>query len=233
MILSEIQLTNGYNNKNKPKVTQQIIIKCDNCQKEYKSSLSNQITGFKKYNKDLCRGCRQKLQIKQGIRGKQYVNAGIAAIKKMKGKTFEELYGIEKAKKIKKQYSLNSTGKNNSNYGAKFSHGFGEKYWLDKYKGKTWEEFYGKEKSNKLKQNMSIRTSGENNPMYGKPSPQGSGNGWSGWYKGWYFRSLKELSYMINIIERFHLKWENGEQKKYRIEYKDWKGLKELIIRIS
>ena len=34
--------------------------------------------------------------------------------------------------------------------------------------------------------------------MYGRFSPRGSGNGWSGWYKEWYFRSLLELSYMIN-----------------------------------
>lgn len=60
--------------------------------------------------------------------------------------------------------------------------------------------------------------------MYGKPSPMGSGNGWSGWYNNWYFRSLKELSYMVNVIERFNLKWENGEKSKYKIEYIDYKG---------
>lgn len=61
--------------------------------------------------------------------------------------------------------------------------------------------------------------SGEGNPMYGKPAPIGSGNGWSGWYKGWYFRSLLELSYMILVIERFNIKWEPGESKKNKIEY--------------
>ena len=55
--------------------------------------------------------------------------------------------------------------------------------------------------------------------MYGKPSPQGSGNGWSGWYKGWFFRSLLELSYMINVIEKNGWKWENAESKKYKISY--------------
>jgi hypothetical protein len=39
--------------------------------------------------------------------------------------------------------------------------------------------------------------------MYGKPSPNGSGN-------GWYFISLHELSYMVNVIERFKLKWNSG-----------------------
>jgi len=51
--------------------------------------------------------------------------------------------------------------------------------------------------------------------MYGKPAPIGSGNGWSGWYKGWYFRSLLELSFMINVIERFKMSWQNAETKKH------------------
>ena len=59
--------------------------------------------------------------------------------------------------------------------------------------------------------------------MYGKPSPQGSGNGWSGWYKGWYFRSLLELSYMILVIERFNISWSNGE--KIKITYKNFSGI--------
>jgi len=70
-----------------------------------------------------------------------------------------------------------------------------------------------------FKNKLSIINSGDGNPMFGKPSPIGSGNGWSGWYKGWYFRSLLELSYMIFVIERFNLKWDNGEKKKYKIEY--------------
>ena len=81
--------------------------------------------------------------------------------------------------------------------------------------GKTtygvWLEKYGKEiaddKLKNLKNKLSILFSGKKNPMYGKPTPIGSGNGWSGWYKGWYFRSLLELSYMINVIERFNLKF--------------------------
>lgn len=91
-----------------------------------------------------------------------------------------------------------------------------------------WVETYGKniadEKMIAYKKKISIKTSGKNNPMYGKPSPQGSGNGWSGWYKGWYFRSLHELSFMVKYIERFRMKWESGEQRKYLIPYTDWQG---------
>ena len=95
---------------------------------------------------------------------------------------------------------------------------------------KIWLKKFGKEiadeKLNKLKNKQSLNSSGNKNPMYGKPSPKGSGNGWSGWYKNWFFRSINELSYMINVIERFRIKWENGESKKYKIEYLDWENKK-------
>lgn len=87
-------------------------------------------------------------------------------------------------------------------------------WWLINYGEKI-----AKEKNDNFKRKLSLVNSGPNNPMYGKPSPIGSGNGWSGWYKGWFFRSLLELSYMIFVIERFNLKWENGENKKNRIPY--------------
>lgn len=95
--------------------------------------------------------------------------------------------------------------------------------------GKTvygvWVEKYGVEEANRLKEirreKQSIATSGKNNPMYGKPSPQGSGNGWSGWYKGWYFRSLRELSYAVGL-DKNNLSWQSAEHIK--IPYKDWKG---------
>ncbi len=92
----------------------------------------------------------------------------------------------------------------------------------------VWVEKYGNDEADKkmieLKKKHSNNNSGEKNNMYGKPSPIGSGNGWSGWYKNWYFRSLRELSFMINEIENKNMNWENGEQKKYKISYVDWNG---------
>ncbi len=90
-----------------------------------------------------------------------------------------------------------------------------------------WLEKYGKEEAEKrllsFKNKQSIANSGEKNSMYGKPSPQGSGNGWSGWYKNWYFRSLRELSYMINVIEKESLIWRCPD-KNFKIKYQDYKG---------
>lgn len=91
--------------------------------------------------------------------------------------------------------------------------------------GKKLEEIVGIDVAKKIKTNKSNNYKGDGNPMFGKPSPMGSGNGWSGWYKNWFFRSLLELSYMINIIERYNLKWETGEKSKYKITYIDSAGI--------
>jgi hypothetical protein len=91
--------------------------------------------------------------------------------------------------------------------------------------GKKLEEIVGKEKANNIKTKKSINYTGKGNPMYGKPSPNGSGNGWSGWYNGWFFRSILELSYMIKVINRYNIQWESGENKKYKIEYIDKNGI--------
>lgn len=90
--------------------------------------------------------------------------------------------------------------------------------WCDKY---GVEEADKKQKS--LREKQSILNSGPNNNMYGKPSPQGSGNGWSGWYKNWFFRSLRELSYVL-IMETNGDKWISAEKNEFKISYKDWEG---------
>ena len=86
-----------------------------------------------------------------------------------------------------------------------------------------WIEKYGQEEADKMyieyRKKIGESVSGEKNYWYGKTPPYGSGNGWSGWYKGWYFRSLLELSYMINVIEKYDIKWKNGESSKYRMTY--------------
>lgn len=162
----------------------------------------------------------------------------------------EEDYNL-KLKELKLKWKEKSSGKNNPMYGKSSYNVLVEKYgkpeadkrWqkhnentskhntrpmLGKSVYSVWLEKYGKEiadqKLEELKKKQSINSSGENNPMYGKPPPNGSGNGWKGWYKNWFFRSLRELSYMINIIEKENLNWETGE--KIKIEYIDYKGIK-------
>lgn len=90
---------------------------------------------------------------------------------------------------------------------------------------KTWVNKFGKNEANKrllkFRSKLSKRNSGKGNPMYGKPSPQGSGNGWKGHYKGWFFRSLLELSYMVNVIEANNWSWISAESCEFMVPYID------------
>jgi hypothetical protein len=118
-------------------------------------------------------------------------------------------YTIYKTEEFRQKISNISKGKNNPMYGKSVYD--------------VWVKNYGKdiadEKMLEFKKKQSLNNSGEKNNMFGKPSPINSGNGICGWYKGWFFRSLLELSYMVNVIERFNLEWENGESEKYKIPY--------------
>jgi hypothetical protein len=62
---------------------------------------------------------------------------------------------------------------------------------------------------------------GKDNRMYGRSPSANSGVGWSGWYIGSFFRSMHELNYLVNVIERFNLNYKTAESKKYRIPYFD------------
>lgn len=59
---------------------------------------------------------------------------------------------------------------------------------------------------------------GESNGMYGRPAPQGSGNGWSGWYRGIFFRSIIELSYII-YLDSNNIEFKVAETKDYSVKY--------------
>lgn len=84
--------------------------------------------------------------------------------------------------------------------------------------GKTiyeiWVEKYGEEEAKQKeldrKEKLSKASSGKNNPMYGKPAPNGAGNGWKGWFQNKFFRSLRELCFMIWLLES-KLEWSTGE----------------------
>ncbi len=116
-----------------------------------------------------------------------------------------------KTDKFRQTMSRVTSGKNNPMYG--------------RTPYEIWIEKYGKEKADRLHKEWckkhSVNNSGSGNPMYGKPSPNGSGNGWKGWYKEIFFRSLRELMYLIYLDEN-NIEWVNGET--LRIKYKDYKG---------
>lgn len=92
-----------------------------------------------------------------------------------------------------------------------------------------WTNLYGIEEADRrwkeFKDNLSVKMSGEGNPMYGKPSPSMAGNGYKGWYNGQFFRSLRELTFMLenpNIA--------TAESNKWRATYADWDGTSRTTI---
>lgn len=91
-----------------------------------------------------------------------------------------------------------------------------------KHPFKIWKETLSPEecliKEKEYREKLSKAFSGKNNPMYGKTPSIGSGVGWSGWFKSTYFRSFRELTFMLTYD-----KWTSGEVKKYRANY-IWEG---------
>jgi len=125
-------------------------------------------------------------------------------------------YSSYKTDEYREKMRVLSSGKNNAMFGKSFYD-----IWVKKYGVEIANEKLIEYKNKQSKNNL-----GEKNSMFGKPSPNGSGNGWSGWYNGWFFRSILELSYMINVIEKYNIPWKNAECDEYSIDYIDYKGSK-------
>lgn len=129
----------------------------------------------------------------------------------------------EKSRAARKDGRVDTRGEKNGMYG---------KHLPSEKKGKTFIDLYGEEKAVSLKNNLSKKSSGKNNPMFGKPSPNGSGNGWSGYYNNYYFRSLLELSFIINVAERFKFDLKSAESIKirYAVDGRDRNYIPDFII---
>lgn len=78
-------------------------------------------------------------------------------------------------------------------------------------------------KIKELKEKQSIKKKGKNSIFYGKPARNSAGKGWKGWYKGVFFRSLRELSYMLHLDEN-QIIWESAERKRFVVEYVNYDG---------
>lgn len=171
---------------------------------------------FKCHNKELSERGKSLVGEKNPSYGKkhsqEHINKRLETIKT--SENWQKYLERKRSEEYRQMMSEKFLGENNPRFGKSLKDIWVEK--LGEEDGiKRWNEWREKQREG---------SSGENNPMYGKPSPTGSGNGWSGWYKGWYFRSLRELSYMIMEIERKNLSWEDGELKKNKIQYTDWDG---------
>lgn len=91
-----------------------------------------------------------------------------------------------------------------------------------------WVERYGEDRAAELdlswRAKQSLANSGKNNAMYGKPSPGGAGNGWKGYIDGRFFRSLRELKFIIDHPESI-----SAESNEWRAEF-NWLGKSRTTI---
>jgi len=180
--------------------------KCPICEKilEYKSQ-SGYYTANKKNSK--CRACASRdsgfisrFATKGENTGKNNAFFGKNHSPEAKSKISSSKIGSKHSEKTKEKLRRLNTGENNPMHGKTFY--------------EIWEKKYGKKKASHLldkkKQKNREASSGKKNPMYNKPSPNGSGNGYKGWYKGKFFRSLREVCYMIQMDNNC-IDWKSAE----------------------
>lgn len=194
--------------------SQKVDVKCSKCGHIktvlYVAHKRNRIKNHE--NEYLCKKCFSTQQMLSRNR----------SIKQL-GVSFIEKYGEEKAQKIKKKIAK-TVEHRMKNPKLRLRLSLKMRGRISNQKGKTIDQMYGVEKANEIRRKLSEKTKGDKNPQYGNPPPQGSGNGWSGWYKGWHFRSIHELSFMVNYIEKNCLSWTSAEAKKYAIPYIHYDG---------
>jgi predicted RNA-binding Zn-ribbon protein involved in translation (DUF1610 family) len=179
--------------------------KCPTCGKEmmYKTKTTLKKASDKNTN---CKTCN-KIGTNNPFYGKNHNESTIDKIRESNKNNITKYQSDEFRNKI----SEINKGYKNPMFGKTFY-----QCWVDKY-----GEDISNEKMIEIKRKHSFNNSGEKNNMYGKPSPNGSGNGWSGWYKDFFFKSLKELSFII-YMEDNEIEYESAERKKFKIPYIDF-----------
>lgn len=200
---------NRYHCKDAEKWDQPCYINCKECGKiinftrrySYSSALKNS------KNPGVCSSCVKKGE-KNPFFGKKHTKESMEKMIETSNNSEKRKQHYEKIKSEEYRKFLSDWMRENSPMK-------GKSYYS------VWVEKYGVEIADEMNRECAKKKArrGEDNYWYGKTPPYGSGNGWSGWYKGWYFRSLLELSYMINVIEKYDIKWKNGESSEYRMTY--------------
>lgn len=183
---------------------------CPNCE-IILSHKNKYVCARSEKQKKLCASCRSKINgasknlgkfSKKGCTGENnpFFGKKHSEETKHKMKTCNRDKSFFETKEYKEKQKKRASGVNNPMFGRTFY-----EIWVDKY---------GKEKADELliqfKKKQSINSSGSKNPMFGKPTPGGSGNGWKGWYKNIFFRSLKELSYLV-YLDKHNIQWRSAE----------------------
>jgi hypothetical protein len=199
-IVSELVINQNCKGVGKIKQSQIITVQCERCnnkkQVNYYGHVTNRLKSLStEYN---CHTCTASILTSNRN-------------KNNKGKHIEEILGSEKGRLFRDNKRKYATENNIKNY-------------FKSKAGLSWEELYGKKKADSMKQHHKNICKlkpmyGIENYQFGKPAHKLSGKGTKGYYKGTYFRSLMEVSFIINYLEKNNLIFENGELKKYSFKY--------------
>ncbi len=169
-----------------------VRLKCDQCCAEIVRDVGVIRKSRALHGSDVCKSCvtvnynkSRPMEVRK--------RAGAASAEKCKGRTLEEIVGVDRARTIRHTLSEQRTGEKN--------HNFGGKHQRFPIRTGTLEQQFGLEKAARIRKKMSDATRGEKNGMFGVPTPKRAGGGISGHYKTYYFRSLLELSYIRHLEE--------------------------------
>lgn len=148
------------------------------------------------------------------------------------GETWREKWGDDadvKMEEFRKKISAATSGEKNPIYGK--SRPQSVKDAVSRFHSRTDIEKYGTEKAAELSRKRSDNATGEKNPAYGKVYARG-GRSVKGYYKGKFFRSLLEYSFMKHLesieislddidYECFIVPWvnEKGISRTYRPDF--------------
>ena len=145
-------------------------------------------------------------------------------------RSWKDLHGKEKSDLMCKEKSVRWIGNKNPN--------FGDNHWVFKknieeinswkkkqskpspLKDMKFDEYYG-DRANDIRKKISDGTK-KNMPIMGAP-PISCGYGFSGKYKGFYFRSSLELMFLCYLKEN-NIIFETAETEKYKISYINTNG---------
>jgi len=116
----------------------------------------------------------------------------------------------------RQKISERTSGENNAMFG-KHAHTHGLKKYAFEKTGKSLEQIHGVELAKDIKHRVSVSMTGENNPAYGKVYPN-AGRSVKGHYKGIFFRSLFEYSFLKHL-ESIGVELTDVKCESFRIPY--------------
>lgn len=189
-------------------------VTCSFCNQEVKKHRKSRISSKQNYcNKS----CAAKHRVKNGVINVSHLNS------KSWVEWYREKHGDEETERMlelrRLECSNRSLGEKNPMYG-KHHTAFVKMLATFSQSGISYEQRYGLQKSSDMKRKISEKVSGKKNGMFGRTSRQRykTNIGRNGTYKGKFFRSILELSFLKHL-ENLGISIDDIQYEHYKIPY--------------